>query len=59
MKIQYSITSSQDPTLIILVVAGCINLALSFYEPGIKETPDVIVNATAILTSTLAGQLIE
>jgi hypothetical protein len=31
----------QDPTLIILIVAGFISLGLSFYEPG-REASDVI-----------------
>jgi hypothetical protein len=30
--------SLQDPTLIILIVAGAISLALSFYDPG-REVP--------------------
>uniref|UniRef100_A0A0K0CZK4 Cation_ATPase_N domain-containing protein n=1 Tax=Angiostrongylus cantonensis TaxID=6313 RepID=A0A0K0CZK4_ANGCA len=41
----------RDPTLIILVVAGFVNLALSFYEPDVKTSEDETTTLDGLLAS--------
>ncbi|PIO62861.1 e1-E2 ATPase, partial [Teladorsagia circumcincta] len=50
----------RDPTLIILVVSGFINLALSFYEPDIQSPvdEDVAVTAASVAGAYLSNNTI-
>ncbi|CAI5448891.1 unnamed protein product [Caenorhabditis angaria] len=54
--IRLVIDACRDPTLIILVLSGFVNLALSFYEPSPVSEDDLVsavVNATTVATIAL------
>ncbi|CAJ0602106.1 unnamed protein product [Cylicocyclus nassatus] len=47
----------RDPTLIILVVAGCINLALSFYEPEMQAPDEETSTAAALIAGAFMNNI--
>ncbi|VDM82053.1 unnamed protein product [Strongylus vulgaris] len=47
----------RDPTLIILVVAGFVNLALSFYEPEMQAPVEETTTAASLLAGTFLNNI--